>query len=134
MLNKQDLLKCRKCKNQKGDSIRSSKPLENLNKTRFYLICNQCNNNIYRIYRNKNKDKIKDIVNKYEDKNSEKRTAWGKVAYAIKKGLLEKPKECQICNLESRLDAHHKNYEKPLEVLFICRICHNAIHKGSIVV
>lgn len=51
------------------------------------------------------------------------------VYYAIKKGELIKPENCSICNEKSKLDGHHVDYSKPLNVLWVCRKCHKAIHK-----
>lgn len=49
---------------------------------------------------------------------------------AIAMGILVKPKRCQRCGMLKRkpLDAHHHDYTKPLEVVFVCRPCHGAIH------
>jgi hypothetical protein len=50
------------------------------------------------------------------------------VKLAIKSGRLIKPKKCQICGEEKPLEAHHLNYEHPLDVQWFCRKCHWKIH------
>ena len=50
------------------------------------------------------------------------------VNQAIKKGKIIKPKLCFICNLEKRLCGHHQNYNKPLEVIWMCFSCHKLEH------
>lgn len=50
------------------------------------------------------------------------------VHYAIKRGKLTRADKCQICGSMDHIEAHHKDYEKPLEVLWVCRLCHAAIH------
>jgi len=51
------------------------------------------------------------------------------VQQAVKKGQLIKPKVCAICNKEKSLRAHHEDYSKPLEVLWVCNQCHKHIHE-----
>src|SRR5208283_3777691 len=50
------------------------------------------------------------------------------VARALKKGILKKSSECQICGRQGRLHGHHGNYLKPLEVLWLCPWCHAKEH------
>jgi hypothetical protein len=51
------------------------------------------------------------------------------VQQAIKVGTLVKTC-CQHCGkTDGRLDAHHPDYSKPLEVIFLCRSCHTILHK-----
>jgi hypothetical protein len=52
------------------------------------------------------------------------------VSRALAKGELIKPERCQICTREARLEAHHADYSKPLEVLWVCVVCHRNIHKN----
>jgi len=52
------------------------------------------------------------------------------VSDAIRRGKLVKPTHCQVCNTEDLLDGHHSDYSKPLQVLWVCRKCHVAIHKS----
>jgi len=53
-----------------------------------------------------------------------------KVKYALRKGKLVKPSKCELCNEESKLEGHHKDYEKPLDVDWYCNRCHNLIEMG----
>jgi len=45
----------------------------------------------------------------------------------IKKGLITR-KNCEVCGDENSV-AHHINYERPLEIIWLCRSCHVAEHK-----
>ncbi len=47
-----------------------------------------------------------------------------KARYAVKKGILVKPKWCEVCNLVKPLQGHHEDYSKPLEVIWLCSGCH----------
>lgn len=50
------------------------------------------------------------------------------VFHALKKGELEKL-PCEICGVE-RVDAHHNDYSKPLEVRWLCPVHHSAEHRS----
>ncbi len=57
-------------------------------------------------------------------KHKEKWIARAKARYAVKKGLIIKPKRCEVCNLVKPLQGHHEDYSKPLEVIWLCSGCH----------
>ena len=46
---------------------------------------------------------------------------------AIKSGKLV-PKPCERCGATDRIEAHHPDYSKPLEVKWLCFPCHRALH------
>lgn len=48
---------------------------------------------------------------------------------AVKSGKLEKPEKCPKCGSEGRIEGHHPDYEKPLEVGWVCPLCHAEIHR-----
>ncbi len=52
------------------------------------------------------------------------------VAAAIKAGALVRPKLCEQCGEERRLQAHHANYELPLDVEWLGPICHASRPRG----
>lgn len=64
-----------------------------------------------KLYRKRHPEKTKaqSIVNNYHIK--------------IPKGQL-----CVICNKNLAIERHHPDYNKPLEIIFLCRECHNKIH------
>lgn len=62
----------------------------------------------------------------WELRNKEKRAAHVRVKWAKKKGLLI-PKPCRDCGT-SKVEAHHEDYSKPLEVVWLCKRCHCALH------
>ena len=51
------------------------------------------------------------------------------VASAIKKGLLIK-QPCKVCG-EERVDGHHEDYDKPLDVIWLCRLHHLEHHNST---
>jgi hypothetical protein len=60
-----------------------------------------------------------------EDKR--RQLAHGKVLRAIKKGLLVRQPCIRCGNVKS--EGHHEDYDKPLEVMWLCTPCHKQRHK-----
>lgn len=58
-----------------------------------------------------------------------KRKARKLLGYAISSGLVIKSDHCEICFSNSNIHGHHEDYNKPLEVLWVCAKCHKGIHK-----
>ena len=57
-----------------------------------------------------------------------KQNARKKVLRAVKSGKLVKPILCEDCQQEVFLEAHHEDYNKPLEVKWLCKTCHEKEH------
>ncbi len=55
--------------------------------------------------------------------------ATSKVAKAIKSGALVR-QPCEVCGAE-KVDAHHDDYSKPLDVRWLCRKHHLHHHRGA---
>ena len=52
---------------------------------------------------------------------------------AVYNGKIEKPNKCEKCNKvteKRKIDGHHEDYTKPFEVKWLCKQCHNQVHKG----
>lgn len=41
---------------------------------------------------------------------------------------IPKKKLCEICNINIAKEKHHEDYNKPLEIKFLCRDCHLKLH------
>lgn len=49
---------------------------------------------------------------------------------ALEKGLIEKNTLCSVCGAENiRIEGHHDDYSKPLDVRWLCHACHYEWHK-----
>lgn len=98
-------------------------------------------------YREENPEKQKEYQKRYREKNVEeirkRRNELRKekkihntievkarkaVFMAIKKGCLVRANNCQMCNKECKPEAHHGDYNRPLEVIWVCKPCHGTIH------
>jgi hypothetical protein len=52
------------------------------------------------------------------------------VHLAVADGRLTKPAICSECGgRERRIEAHHHDYTKPLEVVWLCSVCHANAHR-----
>lgn len=65
------------------------------------------------------------------EKYPEKYKARKKFRKAVERGKLVRAKFCSQCDAFGRIEAHHPDYSKPLEVVWLCRQCHSAIHNGK---
>lgn len=54
------------------------------------------------------------------------------VARAVKRGQLTKPDTCERCPRRGRLEAHHADYDKPLDVNWLCRRCHQQVDANEL--
>lgn len=67
-------------------------------------------------------------VKRYRARNPEATKARGAVTYAIKEGRLN-PKPCERCDSTINIQAHHEDYSKPLDVVWLCPTCHGERHR-----
>lgn len=51
------------------------------------------------------------------------------VMHALQTGKLIRPTVCEKCGDMCKPQAHHEDYEKPLEVIWLCRPCHGKRHR-----
>ncbi len=82
-----------------------------------------------RYYRIKHTAKFKAQKRKnelsYKTKYPEKKRAVYAANNAVRDGRLQRKTECERCGVSGiRLEKHHADYSKPLEVEFLCRLCH----------
>jgi hypothetical protein len=47
---------------------------------------------------------------------------------AIRRGEIVRPEACERCRRACLPDGHHEDYAKPLEVMWLCRLCHAQRH------
>ncbi len=72
------------------------------------------------------RDRARGYVRTYKDNHKEKIRAHHKVFRAVKSGKLVRPSHCQQCgNTHSRIEAHHADYSRALDVTWLCRPCHD---------
>jgi len=64
-------------------------------------------------------------------KNPDKYRAHLAVEKALRRGTLEK-QPCEVCGTTKHIDGHHPNYQRPLEVQWLCRCHHVRLHKQGV--
>lgn len=53
------------------------------------------------------------------------------VATAIKNGQMQKASNCLVCHSIEKIEGHHDDYTKPLEVRWLCEKCHKEWHRKN---
>ena len=104
--------------------------------------CKGCEKKYYGKYYQKNKAKILEKHRKYLQspagrgvqrkvaakqrlKFPEKRKAYDAFKYAVIQGkVVKQPCSCG----DAKVEAHHEDYSKPLDVVWMCRQCHINLH------
>ena len=66
---------------------------------------------------------------KWDKNNPEKKRAQTILNNAVRDKRIIKPIYCSICEKKTRLHGHHDDYSKPLDVEWMCAICHKTFHK-----
>lgn len=116
--------RCNRCGETKTIEFFLKKGLRD-NKQRYEHICKPC----YSLKREKyySSDKYKEInrnkTMKYNKKTAHKVSA--RVASRIKISI---DSCCKKCGGKNKLERHHPNYNNPLRVITLCRVCHLKLH------
>ncbi len=91
-------------------------------------VCKVCFRAVFRERYQKNKIKMRASQKKNSLKYPEKVKAKTTMNTAVSNGTLKKPTICPKCKKEKRIEGHHEDYSKPLEVIWRCHSCHMKIH------
>jgi len=71
------------------------------------------------------KQRTPEAARKWDRKNAHKKRAHGEANRAVKAGRIKKKTACESCGASGvRLEKHHPDYSKPLEVQWLCTKCH----------
>ena len=107
------------------DRIRGRKP-ENVGRRREYANKKrQKDPEAYRQYQ-------LEIQKKYRKRYREKGIARLVTARALRSGVIVRPTTCGGCGVECKPEAHHTDYSKPLDVIWLCDACHKKEHRLSV--
>ena len=64
----------------------------------------------------------------YSKRNRHKTNAKARLKTAVDNGTLVRPDRCERCNELKFAEAHHPDYSKALEVVWLCDACHKKAH------
>jgi len=74
------------------------------------------------------KKKARDRSAKWDKEHPGKRRVHDRTMYAVKTGKIMRPKSCSSCSKECIPHAHHEDYSKSYEVIWLCSYCHFKLH------
>lgn len=117
---------CKDCLNARHRALASTDKAKAAKKA--YRKANQERQNEHnRKYRQVHGDRVAAYREIWNNDNPEKRKAHRKVWNALKTGAMKK-NPCEVCG-SAYVHAHHPDYEKPLEVLWLCPEHHADVHR-----
>lgn len=70
-------------------------------------------------------------VKSWRNRNPASYQAHAMVDNAVRNGRLHKPSECECCKDRTALHGHHCDYNKPLDVMWLCGPCHKQWHRNN---
>lgn len=103
------------------------------------VYCKNCSRIRFRLKREKYNAAFKLKDKRYYEKHKEEIIAKRKSSYqlnkhkhkarhavrtALFKGIITRPVLCQKCQGDKKIEAHHPDYSRPLEVMWLCNTCH----------
>ena len=88
----------------------------------FRMVCRSCDNE-----RSRRCSRNPAAKRAWDQRNKDKRYAHHAVERAIRGGDLEKS-PCAECGA-TNVQAHHADYSKPLDVIWLCPPCHGSLHR-----
>jgi flagellar biosynthesis GTPase FlhF len=80
-------------------------------------------------WRSRNPTKTGKIVANWKKKNPQKAAAHSLILWAIRTGVMIRPEKCEECGMKDKIQGHHENYLRPMEVKWLCRKCHLEKHR-----
>lgn len=90
------------------------------------------------IYRDRNREHLATYYQEWYEGVDRKRYrdplkvhAHNAVSNAVRKGELVRPDQCSECRRTIKIEGHHPDYTKPLDVLWLCNRCHRLLHPGA---
>lgn len=135
--------KCRACLREtskkfylenRDKELKRSKKWREENKELFAAICKKRYDEKWAEVRRKANESRKNPESRkkeYENRRKypEKSKARDFLRYCVRRGYVKKPEFCDICKSNKKLEGHHHDYLKPIDVQWLCKICHTKIHK-----
>ena len=80
-------------------------------------------------YRLNNREHFNRYLREYRKKHLIEAKARSLVRTALRAGKIKRPRHCLLCGKKTKPEAHHFNgYDKPLDVLWVCKRCHQNLH------
>jgi len=132
---------CKYCK-----EVKAAADFFSNNKSRCKACCNifqlewkRKNPEKHRVLTARTREGRKDKQNEYykawylkngRNRDKKKQLAHSMVMLAVRSGELIRPEICTDCKNPNKIEGHHNDYNKPLEVIWLCNRCHRKLHTG----
>lgn len=87
--------------------------------------CKRCNYARQKLWVNQNRLRRYALNKRYP----QKRLARKRLEYAIISGRVTRPSHCSDCGKHCKPHGHHDDYSRPLDVRWLCSICHGKVHR-----
>lgn len=71
--------------------------------------------------------KATEITRNWRQRNPDAYRAQNALNNALRDGKIER-RPCEVCAQPKGVHAHHKDYSKPLDVIWLCARCHHRLH------
>jgi hypothetical protein len=79
-----------------------------------------------------NPERRRERNQRFRAQHPEKDRAHNLVGKAVARGTLTKPDACEDCGRDGRIEAHHDDYARPLEVRWLCKPCHHVADRARV--
>lgn len=96
--------------------------------------CLECSHKKAKEYRDRNPERMAEIWKRVNEKQQEKddwpikNFARQTVRAALRAGVIEKL-PCSVCGTQEKVEAHHEDYLKPIDVIWLCSFHHKEHHR-----
>lgn len=125
--------KCSKCKEYKSiTSFRKSSD----KKLGHEYSCKECKSKVEKKWRDNNREKIRETQRRHYKKNRERIIQNRKDNYdpikARARWIAKKIEQEKCIFCDNIGERHHKDYNHPLDIVFLCKSHHKMIHDGTI--
>jgi hypothetical protein len=112
---------------------RALKPLDQFHRNRskpdgLHCTCVACKRADDRAWSRENRRARAAAKKRYRRQHPERVRAGWRVKEALRTGRLARPDRCEDCGRACIPHGHHDDYEKPLQVRWLCNACHARAH------
>lgn len=94
--------------------------------------CKPCGISRSKGWNKQNAERYAGNMSLYRERHPEKVKARKSLFSAVRGGQLVRPKACSVCGKRCKPDAHHEDYDRPLDVIWACVSCHRQLHAGPL--
>lgn len=82
-----------------------------------------------RQYYQENKERVVQKRRERDQKNPMEPRAWRTTQTRKMRGEIVSPKTCLLCGSSEHIHAHHEDYARPKDIIWMCVMCHKKRHR-----